>query len=217
MNIFDIYAPFFRHFRGKRLDLFLEKLKPLQSWKILDVGGYPVFWTQREQPVGQIVCLNVHEVSWDASAYPSHHIETMVGDGCNLPFADASFDLVFSNSVIEHVGDWEKQKAFAKEAMRVGKRLWIQTPAYECPIEPHYIAPFVHYLPQHVQKLTLRWFTPWGWLQRPTPAEISEAVDSIRLLKKGEMQELFAGCELYTERVLGMPKSYVAMKNGCEA
>ncbi len=57
--------------------------------------------------------------------------------------------VVFSNSVIEHVGTWEDQQAFAAEVRRVGRRLWV--PAYECPIEPHYLAPLVHYLPKEVQ------------------------------------------------------------------
>lgn len=217
MNVFDIYAPIFRHFRGRRLNWFLEKMKPSPDWKMLDVGGYPAFWTQREQPVGQIVCLNVHEVSWDAKAFPSHRIETMIGDGCSLPFADASFDVVFSNSVIEHVGDWERQKAFAREALRVGKRVWIQTPAYECLFEPHYLAPFVHYLPPGLRKRTLRWLTPWGWLQRPTQTEVNEAVDSIRLIKKSEMQELFPDCEIHVERFGGMPKSYIALRKSSSA
>lgn len=213
MNIFDVYAPFFRHFRGRRLDMFLQKLKPSAEWRMLDVGGYPSFWTQRAQPVGQIVCLNVHEVAWDGKAFPSHRIETMVGDGCRLPFPDGSFDIVFSNSVIEHVGDWARQQAFAREALRVGRRVWVQTPAYECLVEPHYIAPFVHYLPRGLQRRTLRWCTPWGWLQRPSQAEVDHSVDSIRLLKKREMLELFPGCELLTEKWFGMPKSYIAVKN----
>jgi hypothetical protein len=55
--------------------------------------------------------------------------------------SDQEYDIAFSNSVIEHVGDWERQAAFASEIRRVGKNLWIQTPAKECPIEPHYLAP----------------------------------------------------------------------------
>lgn len=40
----------------------------------------------------------------------------------------ACFDLVYSNSVIEHLGTWEKQQAFAAEARRVGRGYWIPTP-----------------------------------------------------------------------------------------
>jgi ubiquinone/menaquinone biosynthesis C-methylase UbiE len=137
----------------------------------------------------------------------------MAGDGCNLPFADGSYDMVFSNSVIEHVGTWEQQQAFAREARRVGRKLWIQTPAFECPVEPHYIAPFVHYLPRSVQKATLRWCTPWGWLQKPTKQQVNDAVDSTRLLSKREFRELFPDCEILTERLAGiLPKSYIAIR-----
>ena len=67
----------------------------------------------------------------------------MVGDGCALKFPDKSYDIAFSNSVIEHVGSWERQQAFAKDIRRVGKAIWVQTPARECLIEPHYLAPFL--------------------------------------------------------------------------
>lgn len=53
---------------------------------------------------------------------------TVVGDGTRLAFEDQSFDLVYSNSVIEHLGTWEKQQAFAAEARRVGRGYWIPTP-----------------------------------------------------------------------------------------
>jgi len=89
----------------------------------------------------------------------------------------------------------------------------VQTPAYECPIEPHYVAPFVHYLPRRVQKRMLRYFTPWGLLQKPQRQQIEEAVDTTRLLRRREMEELFRDCTIITEwLVKGIPKSYVALR-----
>jgi hypothetical protein len=188
-------------------------MKPRGGEVALDVGGYPGFWTAHPPFVRRIDCLNVHEIAWDGALFPGHRIRTLVGNGCRLSFGDGSYDLLYSNSVIEHVGGWEQQEAFAREARRVGRRLWIQTPAFECPIEPHYIAPFVHFLPRHVQKATLRWFTPWGWLQKPGKEQVRDAVDSTRLLGKREMHELFPDCEIVTERLAGLlPKSYIAIR-----
>ena len=123
------------------------------------------------------------------------------------------YDVVFSNSVIEHVGNWSDQEAFAREVRRVGKDLWVQTPARECPVEPHYLAPFMHWLPRKVQKRFIRWFSLYGLVQRPSAAEIEEMVESIRLLTKTEMQTLFPDCEVLTEQMFGVfPKSYIAFR-----
>jgi len=130
-----------------------------------------------------------------------------------LDFPNHSYDILFSNSVIEHVGSHENQKAFACEARRVGKKLWIQTPAYECPIEPHYLAPFIHWLPKKWQKKLIRKFTIRGILDRPTNLEIDIMVESTRLLSYKEFKCLFPDCEILIEKIFFIvPKSYVAIK-----
>ena len=125
---------------------------------------------------------------------------------------DNKYDIVFSNSVIEHVGEWKDQQAFAREVRRVGGKLWVQTPARECPFEPHYLAPFIHWLPKHWQKRLIRWCTVYGWVQRPSPEDIAEMVTSIRLLTKSEVKALFPDCEILVETLWGVfPKSYIAV------
>lgn len=114
--------------------------------------------------------------------------------------------------MIEHVGSLDRQRAFANEVRRVGDGVWVQTPANEFPIEPHYLSPFVHYFPKHVQKRVLRFFSFWGLLTRPSQEKINAKVDEIRLLSYNEMRELFPDCEIIRERFLWMTKSYVAMR-----
>jgi Methylase involved in ubiquinone/menaquinone biosynthesis len=119
---------------------------------MLDLGGTRGVWENGPVRIARIDLLNS-----DARLEG-----TMVGDACALPFADGSYDIVFSNSTIEHVGDWERQEAFAREARRVGRALWIQTPARENWFEPHYLAPFVHWLPRRWRRWAGRWLTPRG-------------------------------------------------------
>jgi len=212
-SIHSIYKQIFKIWRKKRFALFLSLLKPCPSDTLLDVGGYPGFWLSHPQAVRQIDTLNVHEVSWANTNAPHYNIRTLIGDGCSLPMSDQSYDIGFSNSVIEHVGSWERQQQFASELRRVAKKLWVQTPAYEFPIEPHYLTPFVHYLPGSVQKRILRWGTVSGWIERPNRVQISSMVDTTRLLRKSEMERLFPDCQLVTERLLWFfPKSYIAIR-----
>jgi hypothetical protein len=136
------------------------------------------------------------------------------GDGRRLPFADGAFDVAYSNSVIEHVGDGEDQRRFAAEVRRVAARLWVQTPSRWFPVEPHLVAPFVHFLPRRLQHVLARWATPWGWENRPSAEQARAFVDGIRLLTFREMRELFPDCEILRERFLGLTKSFVALRKG---
>ena len=108
----------------------------------------------------------------------------------DLPYADGTFDIAFSNSVIEHVGTWKRQQQFATEARRVARKLWIQTPARIFPLEPT-LAPFIHWLPRSIRKRMVRNFTVFGWLDRPNPEQVEALLNEIRLLSKAEMQSLF--------------------------
>jgi len=189
---------------------FEQTIEPKSSEVVLDVGGDPRTWIIRPQLTQRVDCLNVKPSKWEESKFPTHKINTIVGDGCDLEHNDGSYDIVYSNSVIEHVGDWDAQKAFAREIMRVGKKIWIQTPAIECPIEPHFLAPFVHWLPVIVRRRALRWFSVWGWVSKPSQQTIDRTIDSIRLLSKKQVKELFSDCEIMTERLfLVFPKSYI--------
>ncbi|WP_221030524.1 methyltransferase domain-containing protein [Actomonas aquatica] len=213
MNIHALYDQIFRIWRRRRMERFVALVAPQADEVILDVGGMPGTWINREPLGREVICVNVNAVEWDGAAFPAHHIEMRQGDGCELPHADGSFAVLFSNSVIEHVGDWAAQQAFAQEARRVGRRLWIQTPAFECPLEPHFLAPVVHWLPVSIRRRVVRWVTLWGWITKPTQAEVDRMIAGTRLLTRRDMAQLFPDCVILTERLLGvLPKSYVAYR-----
>jgi hypothetical protein len=213
MHINDIYYRLFRIWRFKRFQQFVQTLQPTSQTTILDIGGYPQTWTAHPPIAKSITCINLHKFDWDPSSAPEHHIRVEFGDACQLPYEDASFDIVFSNSVIEHVGTWENQQAFATELQRVGKKFWVQTPAFECPIEVHYLAPFVHWLPQSWQRAAVSYLTPWSWIQRPSEAEIDEMFATIRPLRDSEMRVLFPDAVIAKEYLAGfIPKSHIAFR-----
>ena len=147
--------------RTRKLALLLELMRPDASTTVLDVGvdevslgepgghggctthnsleeRYP--WPER------LTALGLHDGARFRERYPG--IAYVQGDACALPFPDASFDVVHSNAVIEHVGGRERQQAFVREALRVGKRVFLTTPNRWFPIEVHTRLPLVHWLPE---------------------------------------------------------------------
>jgi hypothetical protein len=211
-SIHTIYRYIFKLWRSKRHDLFLSMIKPQSTDKLLDIGGLPRYWIGLTQTVDQVDCLNIHSVKWEPENFPNHNIRTLVGDGCELDMTDNSYDIAFSNSVIEHVGSWERQKEFAAEISRVAHRMWIQTPAYECPIEPHFLAPFVHWLPVSIRKFAVR-FSLWGLIQHPTVEQVNHLVETTQLLTYRQVKELFPDCHVIVERMFGfIPKSYIIVR-----
>lgn len=138
----------FRNQRQKDFeDLFFLNFSKNEPIRVLDVGGASYFWDTSSLPTLpniEIILLNLGEEKID---HPK--IKSVVGDATSMPeFEENSFDLVFSNSVIEHLYTWENQQKMANEIMRVGKKHFIQTPNRYFPVEAHYAIPFAQYLPQ---------------------------------------------------------------------
>ena len=196
-------------FRRQRFALFASLLGSLpRPVRVLDVGGTELFWHHMggpEQLGVQLVLLNQHPSS------PQAGIEAVTGDGRDMArFGDDAFDVVFSNSVIEHLGAWREQQRMAGEIRRVGRRFFVQTPSRHFPIEPHFLVPGFQFLPQSVRVGLVRRFALGYHEVMPNADEARRAVEEIRLLSSGELRLLFPGAELYRERVLGMTKSFVA-------
>ena len=142
-----LLRPFSFYHRKKRSLLFMSLFKIEDGMNILDVGGHPKIWDHIPIPL-KITCLNLPGVI--KNNHTSHHQITYVnGDGCHMPqFKIDSFDIVFSNSVIEHVGNSKNRKLFASEIRRISKNYWVQTPHKYFPIEAHSGMPFWWFFPK---------------------------------------------------------------------
>lgn len=196
-------------FRNRRINKFLSLFKPTSRTRILDVGGLPNFW--HDVPIqSPITMLNLQPLDAEQRSFVRLNQQFAIGDGAQLHYSDQSFDIVFSNSVIEHLGTFQKQLAFAREARRVGKGYWIQTPAREFLIEPHYFTLFLHWFAKPVQRRLLKHFSLWGWSAKPNAALLDAVLAELRLLTRSEFASLFPGANIWTERLAGWPKSHVA-------
>jgi hypothetical protein len=187
--------------------LFLKSLTPSAADRLLDVGGYPAFWKGVPSPE-KITILNLHKIENDDPRF-----ETVIGDGTNLQFRNDAFEIAHSNSVIEHLGTLKRQETFAREVRRVAQKLWVQTPARNFLVEPHFIDFFCHWFPRPIRRRLMRYFSLWGLIVRPSQKKIDEHLDQIRLLNLEEMQSLFPDCDILIERACGWPKSYIAVRN----
>jgi len=202
MNIHVVYSRFGTRFRQQRMQWFLNELQVDSQTTVLDVGGTSDTWENLGDRCPKVTLLNV--LPEDSPKFP--HV---VADARSIPFPDNSFDVLFSNSLIEHVGDWSDQVQCAREMRRVAKRLWVQTPNRSFPLELHLLAPFIHWLPRGWQKPLVP-FTPRNWFSDEFQNPL-EVWNTTRLLGYKEMRELFPSCQLHRERLFGLTKSLIAI------
>jgi len=200
-----------RRFRERRFAFFSRLLESVpRPIRLLDIGGTESFW----ETMGFLGSGNIEITICNVTPLPppGHPgVRLVQADACELGiFRDGEYDVVFSNSVIEHVGDMSRCRAMADEVQRVGRRYFVQTPNRHFPIDPHFPFPFFQFLPLAartflVQRLPLAWV---GQIRDPVNARA--AAQSVRLLTEAELRSLFPGCEVYREKFLGMTKSFVA-------
>jgi hypothetical protein len=141
----------------------------------------------------------------------SGKVSCLIADGRDIPFGAASFDAVFCNSVVEHVGEWREQQRLAAEIRRVGRSYFVQTPDRSFPVEPHLLMPLVHWLPRSVYRRMPPSFS-LRYMVCGLTAKEKEDMRNIRLLNINEMRELFPDAAINRERFCGMPKSILAVR-----
>lgn len=192
--------------RRRRVACFIDSFGITESTRVLDVGGTVQFWLNAGFR-GAITLLNVRPA---VRELPSgfRHVQ---GDARDLSrFGDNEFDVVFSNSVIEHVGGWKDQEAMAREVQRVGEWYFVETPNRTFPIEPHFCFPCFQMLPFPLRRCVARVW-PFGW-HRPGSSEALADAVGIRLLDARDMQRLFPDAVIFGEICFGLTKSLVAMR-----
>jgi hypothetical protein len=206
-----VYGCFQRWFQPERVRLFYETFDITEHTKVVDLGGGTFFWQLAQaqgRPVPRVTILNIRPVAGPLSPC----LAAVIGDAKAAPFDDFSFDIAFSNSLIEHLADWSSQCIFADEVRRLAPNYFVQTPDKYFPVEPHFATPFIHWLPKDVRRRMIRNFSVWGVLNRPSQECVNGVVEEIKLLCRPEMARLFPEAELKSETFMGFSKSIVAYK-----
>jgi SAM-dependent methyltransferase len=201
--------------RQRKIALFYKTFQPTRLTRILDVGAeinpdgdrglqlidsYP--WKRN------ITALNLSEahVGQIKKKYPE--VNAITGDACRLPWPDKHFDVVYSNAVIEHVGDLARQQQMATEIMRVGKRWFVSTPNRWYPFEFHLRLPFVTWLGGDIYLHAAR-LVRYNHARRRYDFINRKA--EFRLLSLRDMKTCFPGSRIVKQRITFMAETLIAL------
>jgi len=213
---------FASRFRRRRFRMIEGLIRPMlaegRRLRVLDVGGRRDYWDLLDPELAprlSLTILNNEPVEIDAHIRPGDPIEVeyAIGDACEMPqYGDGAFDLVHSNSVIEHVGGLQDMARMADELRRVARAYYVQTPYLWFPIEPHYGVPFFHWLPA-ATRAGMGWRRSVGYRGRADSYRHSLAVtDHTELVDQTLMRELFPDGKLVKERAAFLVKSLIALR-----
>jgi SAM-dependent methyltransferase len=185
-----IAEPLARRARRRRHDIYRRVMSPRPEERILDVGCGTEGLAGFEQ-AADITGLDAVE----RPDYPGRRF--VCGDARALPFEPGSFDVAYSNSLVEHLDPADRPR-FAAEVRRVAGRYWVQTPNRYFPVESHVLLPGFQFRPEGAQRRLWRLGMP------RTPYE------RIELLSAAELRQLFPDAVILRERFAGLTKSLIA-------
>lgn len=206
-------------FRARRVAPLVKMIEKVHEKKglvsIADVGGTEKYWNIIPSHILYDNHVSITIINLPACLPEKNYdIFTFISaDACNLScFENNVFDIAHSNSVVEHVGDWDRMVSFASELKRIAPKYFIQTPNYWFPVEPHCMTLFFHWLPRPLRIWLIMNFQLGHWRQSKSIGEAVRLTESARLLNKKMMLELFNDGELIIERFLYLPKSFISIR-----
>jgi len=204
----------FRAARFKRIKSIIMAISQAKgSCHIIDLGGRPEYWDHLGDAFLEQYDVQIKSLNLEAQAQVKHkRFEQIIGSACDVPFADQSFDLCHSNSVIEHVGDWLNMEKFADETRRLAPSYYVQCPYFWFPIEPHFSSVFFHWMPENMRARALLKKRHGFQDNIPTLNVAMTYVQDARLLDKAQMRALFPEGMLVDEKFFGITKSLMMIR-----
>lgn len=205
-------------FRRRRFGVVLEEIERISaakgSCRIIDVGGRPEYWNPALATLrrckAHVTVVNLE----NTQPKPEPLFDFRYGNACDLAeYADGSFDLAHSNSLIEHLGTWDNMKSCAGEIRRVAQSYYVQTPNFWFPYEPHFRVPFFHWLPEQVRARLLMTMAIGYFRKADTLDKAMQNIESVRLIDRRQLAELFPDASVRSERILGLVKSNIAIRS----
>lgn len=198
--------------RARRWEMMYERFPDFGSMRVLDLGGIVANWERAPVRPRSVTILNL-----EPEGRGNDWIDTVTGDACDPPeqLRRESFDLVYSNSTLEHLGGYYQRRRFASAAVSLAAHHWVQTPYRYFPIEPHWLFPYFQLLPLVARaEISRRW--PWAseyvrsprWPRSQAIADVLE----VELISRTEMAALFPESDIVDETFAGLTKSLIATR-----
>lgn len=196
-------------YRRRRWEILQAQFPGIADMAVIDLGGRAETW--RRAPISpRSVCV-VNLETPDAD--PPAGVTVEYGDACDMPahISSRSFDIVFSNAVLEHVGGHTNRSAFARTVRSLADKHWIQTPYRYFPIEPHWLFPLFQHLPMASRaRISMHW--PLVHTPPTSHREALRAVMEVELLSRTELRSYFPDSQILNERVGPLIKSIIAVR-----
>lgn len=195
--------------RERRAAVLRNTFPDVERMRVLDLGGRPQTWSELRPAHVTVVNLEPSEMK-----HAQSWCRTVAGDACDPHLLSGeSFDLVFSNSVLEHVGGHAKRVQFAANVHRLGLKHWIQTPYRYFPIEPHHLVPGLQWIPRTAQiSVIQRWPLSHSGAIKDRGRATNVALWT-ELVSVTEMCHYFPRSLILRERYAGMVKSLIAVRS----
>lgn len=139
---------------------------PVGSASVLDLacgsGLHSLAWAERG---ARITGIDFDQSLLEASrrrlrmGAPNSPVPAWVsGDATSMPFRTGSFDVVFCNSLLEHVPAWERVVHESARVLKPGGLYVVYTTNRTCPLQAEVNNfPFYSWLPDPVQRRVLAW------------------------------------------------------------
>jgi hypothetical protein len=192
--------------RQKRWQMFADTFPDISEMSVLDLGGDARAWRLSGVRPAHVTLLNtgpqVVDEPW---------MSAVVGDACALDSDLPTADLVYSNSVIEHVGGHWRRQRFAESVRRVSSRFWVQTPNRYFPVEPHFLFPGLQHLPRRLAARSIAAWPFGNFSHIKTSEHALRAVMAVELLSESELRAYFPEARIERERFAGLTKSLIAV------
>ncbi|MBM7493883.1 hypothetical protein JOD64_005105 [Micromonospora luteifusca] len=195
--------------RALRAAWLSDTFPSLADMTVLDLGGRVESWAHVPVRPAHVHVVNLEALPADLPDWA----EADQADACELPrsILRRDYDLVFSNSVLEHVGGHERRRRMAEAVRGLGRAYWVQTPYRYFPVEPHWVAPGMQFLPLSARVVMAR-----RWPLAYSPGKSYEAamrqVLTTELIGRAELRYLFPDAIIRNERLLGLTKSIIAIR-----
>lgn len=207
--------------RERRWALVDRAFPDLDGLTVVDLGGTAEAWRRAPVRPRHVTVLNLCEPG-ETDQSEEKWLLPVTGDACRAREALAAvgapqmYDVVFSNSLIEHVGGHAQRVALTREVHALAPRHWVQTPYRYFPLEPHWLFPGLQFLPLAARaRLAARW--PLAHSRPESDKEAMSEVQWTELVGVAEMRSYFPFSRIHHERFAGLTKSLVAVGGAATA